>query len=308
MKLKIFFLLLFVWILFPQVVWGFGISPTTISNLIILPDTEYDEEIMLSHSPTDQDTSINYRLVLPKTENWITVADNQPILFPKNQSRLPVKIHIKVPPNTPYGKYTGIITFTESKTAGEISGGSNTILGGTISLNFSVYTAKQTGFLLKNIDRSQAEAGLKIGSFITLGHLDIPITLKNTGNTKNAPDKIIINIFDSDDKKLIDTITIKDIEEISPFATKNILLSAPTNLSAGEYTMYLNIFSNNKLIDNQRKRLNLTVFPAKTFYDTNDYLVAAGKKYLWQIVIAFITTILIVLASWHFYHSKHSEH
>lgn len=308
MKLKIFLTLIVLCIFYPHIVWGFGISPTNISNLTLLPDTEYDEEIMFSHTPTDQDLNINYRIVLPKTDNWITVADNQPIFFPKNQSRLPIKIHIKIPPNTPYGNYSGIITFTESKSSGDVSGGSNTILGGTIELNFIVGTIKQTGFLLKNISPSQAEAGLKISSFLTPGHLEIPITLENTGNTKNSPDKVIINVYDTNEKKLIDTLIIKNIEKIQPFTSQKILLSTPTNLREGDYVMYLNIFSNNKLINNSKKRLNLTVFPAKTFYTTNDYLKIALKNYLWQIITTFVAIIIfITFVLRHFYRQKHSS-
>ena len=129
------------------------------------------------------------------------------------------------------------------------------------------------------------------------------MTIENTGNTDFGPTKVHLDIYDSNGENLLESIeNTNKIEQIAPFAVKEVLAEFPTRLSEGLYTVKYTIYKNSDIA--QQGQINLSIaalgtvagyegygFDGLSLVDKLKVAVVLGLPVV--LLILFITTLTL---------------
>jgi hypothetical protein len=84
------------------------------------------------------------------------------------------------------------------------------------------------------------------------------MTIENTGNAVYGPTKVKFDIYDSEVEKLYETTyNTNKIDQIDPFAIKEVLAELPTRLPVGRYTAKYTIYKGEEIA--QQNQINLSI-------------------------------------------------
>ena len=238
---------------------GFGISPPYVNNQRLTRGTVYEQKITLVRSDPVDDLTTQITMNIPGIEGWFSVDRGTEFIMPKGTTQLPIVVTVRVPEDAEYKKYEGAIRIRTSSAVppGTSPNGVSIALGAQVDVDIEVVD-KIYDFTVKRIRNADVEEGRRKWGLYFPGKIKFFMTVENTGNAKFGPTKVQFDIYDNDMETLLETTySTNEIEQIEPFATKEVIAELPTRLGTGRYTAKYTIFKNEEIA--QQNTLVMTV-------------------------------------------------
>lgn len=262
----IIFTLSFIFVTTPAMA-GFGVSPADIYNDHLKPGAEFEKEIILSRSETNENLKVSIETDLKEAESWFQFSPGREFIFPQGQSRITLKIKVKVDSKADIKKYDGIIRIKASS-ADEKASGVSIVKGARMEVSLVTTTLDVDTLNIKSAKIDTVDWGKPI---------KLSINTENTGNTSNSPSKVTIEIQDLNQQK-IESQEVTKLEKIDPNTTKEIFAEFKNNLkNSGEYFALIKVFNGEKEI--YADRLVFKVNPAPENFNQDQSNQNRGFKF-----------------------------
>lgn len=265
---------------------GFGISPPYVINENLTPGSHYEAKIVLVRGDPEEDWQTNISFNIPKAEGWISIDKGNQFILPKGEQQVPIFIKVDVPRNAKYGKYKGVLRIETIPVKTASPGLVSIALGGQISVNLDVVKNKIFDFKVRNVKVFDLEEGYRNWLGYHPGQINFAMQIENLGNIKAAPTKVIFNIYDENEKNLLETVETSKIPKIEPFATEWTVAKLPTKLIPGSYWAKYQIFKNDEVANDGK--VHLSILPSGTLPHKNNL------KFIW-IGLAILAVIWIII-------------
>lgn len=236
---------------------GFGITPPYVNNDRLTRGTVYEQRITLVRSDPIGDQKVEISMNIPGVESWFTIDRGTTFIMPSGETQVPIIVSVNVPADAEYTRHQGTIRIRTSSASDQPSGGVSIALGAQIDVDIKVVD-KIYDFTVRRIRVSDLEEGRRKWGLFFPAKIRFTMTVENTGNTVFGPTKVKFDIYDSEVEQLLETTyNTNKIEQIEPFAVKELLAELPTRLPAGRYTAKYTIYKGEDIA--QQNQLNLSV-------------------------------------------------
>lgn len=237
---------------------GFGISSPYVKNDHLTPGSHYEKQIILSRGDPFEDWQATVKFNLGEIESWFKIDKGKEFILPAGQQQVPLIISVDVPKDARYGEYKGSITI-ETKSLKPPAGGTVAIaLGGQIDIDIKVTKGGYFDFLVLAVKSTDFEEGFRnlFGRLIP-SRFAFLIQIENKGNIKGAPTKVTMDIYDTQEKMLLQSLETRKIETVEPFKVKWINAYFKTNLPAGSYWAHYRIYKNEEIANEGKIHLSI---------------------------------------------------
>lgn len=236
---------------------GFGITPPYVNNDRLTRGTVYEQRITLVRSDPTNDQKAEISLNIPGVESWFIVDKGTSFILPAGETQVPIVISVTVPADAEYTRHQGTIRIRTSSASDQPGGGVSIALGAQIDVDIKVVD-KIFDFDVRRIRIADLEEGhTKWGLFFP-AKIRFSMTIENTGNEVYGPTKVKFDIYDSEGEQMLETTyNTNKIEQIEPFAIKEVLAELPTRLPVGRYTAKYTIYKGEDIA--QQNQINLSV-------------------------------------------------
>lgn len=236
---------------------GFGITPPYVNNDRLTRGTVYEQRITLVRSDPTDAQKVEISMNIPGVESWFTVDRGTTFIMPAGETQVPIFISVNVPADAEYTRHQGTIRIRTSSASDQPSGGVSIALGAQIDVDIKVVD-KIYDFEVQRIRIADLEEARRKWGLLFPAKIRFTMSIKNTGNTVFGPTKVKFDIYDSEVEQLLETTyNTNKIEQIEPFALKELLAELPTRLPPGRYTAKYTIYKGEDIA--QQNQLNLSV-------------------------------------------------
>lgn len=243
---------------------GFGISPPYVkTSKPIFAGAHYEQRITLLRSSAEEDLQAKITINAPEVASWVSVDKGDVFDLPKGELQVPMVIRVDVPNDAEIGNYKGYINVRIApKEGGPAGSGVAIALGARVDIDLDVTDETFAEFLVRNIDIPDFETlpfpwKMKIFSHFFY-KVKVVLDIENSGNVKIAPTKVSLDVYDLTEREMLESYIDKSIEEIDPFARKNISADFRTKLSPGQYWGTVKVYKDNDVI--RKDKIAFTVF------------------------------------------------
>ncbi len=218
--------------------------------------------------------------------------------MPAGTTQLPVTITVKVPQDAEYKDYKGSIRIRTSS-ANTGGGGVSIALGAQVDVALKVVDKIQD-FDVRRIRIADLEEGFRKWSLFFPGKIRFFVTIENTGNVPYGPTRVHMDIYDTDEAKLLEsTDNMNTIEQAAPFAVKEVIAELPTRLPAGRYIAKYTIFKGPEIAQQNELTLSISslgAVPGYEGYGLDGLSVIDKVKVAIAIAIPVIFLIVLIVA------------
>lgn len=261
----LFFVLLGLFFINNEARAGFGISPPYVkSKNPIFPGAHYEQKITLLRSSADSNMKAKVNINAPSSpeiESWISFNKGEIFDLPKGKLQVPLIVKVDVPDDAVVGDYKGYINIQIMPD--NIEGGGVAIaLGARVDVDLSITDETFIDFLVRRVDIPDFEQLEKPWSWKIFSwffyRIKIEMNIENTGNTKIAPSKVSIDVYDLSEKELLESHTDRSIEKIEPFTTKTVYADFPTKLDPGQYWGQIKVYKENEIVHKNKITFTIT--------------------------------------------------
>ncbi|MEA3398388.1 MAG: hypothetical protein U9R06_01450 [Patescibacteria group bacterium] len=246
---------------------GFGISPPYIRSDKIFPGSHYEQIVVLLRSSAEDDLVADITINAPEVEPWLSIDKGMSFDLPAGKLQVPMIVSVDVPGGTEVGNYIGSLNIRISPKNKQNRGGVAIALGARVEIDLTVTKEAYTDFLIRSIDVSNLEMLSKPWSWPIFSRffyrLKVSMRVENTGNTKIAPSKVAVDVYDITEKKLLESGVDKRFKKVEPFQTSNVIASFPTKLGKGQYWAKIKIYKQNEVV--RSDKVAFTVAPPGTY-------------------------------------------
>ncbi len=269
---------------------GFGISPPYIKSDKIFPGSHYEQMVVLLRSSAEDDLVADITVNAPEVASWLTIDKGMSFDLPAGKLQVPMIVSIDVPSSAEVGEYTGSLNIRISPKNKQNRGGVAIALGARVEIDLNVTKETFADFLIRSVDVPNFEVLREPWSWPIFSwffyRLKVSMQIENTGNTKIAPTKVTVDVFDITEKNLLESGTDQRFNKIEPFQTGNVIASFPTKLSAGQYWAKIKVYKQNEVV--RSDKVAFTIAPAGTY---------SQKLGIWPWVMmaSIILVILIII-------------
>ena len=281
---------------------GFGITPPYVQNHRLTRGTVYEQRITLVRSEADDDLKVEITMNIPGVEPWFSVDRGREFVLPAGTKQMPILITVQVPDDAEYKSYKGTIRIRTSSAGAPEGGGVSIALGAQVDVDIEVVD-QIYDFNVRKIRVADFEEGRRKWGLFFPGKLRLFMTIENTGNTVFGPTKVAFEIYDSEMETLLETIeNTNKVEQIEPFAIKEVVAELPTRLSAGRYKAKYTIYKNDEIAQQSIVNLSVAALGAVPGYEgygffglsLSDKLKVAGVLGL-PLMLVFALVVVLVL-------------
>ncbi len=236
---------------------GFGITPPYVNNDRLTRGTVYEQRITLVRSDPTEDQKAELSMNIPGVESWFVVDRGTSFILPAGETQVPIVISVHVPADAEYTRHQGTIRIRTSSASDQPGGGVSIALGAQIDVDIKVVD-KIFDFNVRRIRVSDLEEGRHKWGLLFPAKIRFFMTVENTGNEVFGPTKVKFDIYDSEAEQLLETTyNTNAIEQIEPFAIKEVLAELPSRLNAGRYTAKYTIYKGEDIA--QQDQINLSI-------------------------------------------------
>lgn len=237
---------------------GFGITPPYVQNERLTRGTVYEQRITIVRSDPTVDQKAEISMNIPGVESWFVVDRGTSFLLPKGETQVPIVIAVHVPADAEYTRHQGTIRIRTSSAEGSDGGaGVSIALGAQIDVDIKVVD-KIYDFDVRRIRSADVEESRRRWGLVFPAKIRFFMTIENTGNAVYGPTKVKFDIYDSEVEKLYETTyNTNKIDQIDPFAIKEVLAELPTRLPVGRYTAKYTIYKGEEIA--QQNQINLSI-------------------------------------------------
>ena len=241
---------------------GFGISPPYVrTDKPIFPGSHYEQTIILLRSAADADMVAQISVDAPEISNWITLASGDSLDLPKDKLQVPMLINVDVPADAEIGDYKGHINIRIAPKTADESAGVAIALGARVEIDLTITNQAIFDFNIRKVNIPEIETlgwpwRWPIFSWL-LYRTQVVMTIENTGNSKVAPSRVHIDVYDLAESRLIESHDDRSLKKIEPFQTGEVVAKFPTKLGKGQYWAKVKIYKDKEIMQN--KKIVLTV-------------------------------------------------
>ncbi len=279
---------------------GFGISPPYLNNERLTRGSNFQQQIVLVRSDPDTDLNVEITMNVPGAQDWIAVDKGLKFVMHKGETQVPITFTVKVPANAEYKDYHGSIRVRTSYSgANQPAGGVSIALGAQIDVNMKIVD-KIYDFDIRRVRLLDLEEGITRWGLFFPGKMRFLMTVHNTGNTDFGPTKVCFEIYDYTAENLLEkTCNTNRIEQIPPFATKEVVAELPTRLSTGSYIGKYTIYRNEEVAQQNQITVSIAAVGAVSGYEGYgfDGLSAPDKIKVIVVLAIPLLVLLILIAS-----------
>jgi len=243
---------------------GFGISPPFVrTKNPVFPGSRFEQRITLLRSSAEEALQANLTVQAPEIESWISFDKGLSFVLPAGELQVPMVVTINVPSDAEIGHYTGNFSVQISP-SGNTSGGVAIALGARGDIDLEVSNEAFIDFLVRQVKIPQIEtlkAPWKWPPFSWFFYrLKVAMTIENIGNVAVAPSQVQLDIYDLNEKNMLETHTDKKIKKVDPLQSATVEATFPTKLPPGEYWGRTRVYKGNDII--HKDKLIFTIYPA----------------------------------------------
>jgi len=244
---------------------GFGISPPYVrTDKPIFPGSTFEQTITLLRSSAEDDLQAKITINAPEIEDWITIDQGEIFTLPKGELQVPMVVRIDVPDKIAIGNYRGHINVRVVPQGGKNDGGVAIALGARVEIDLNITDQSYLDFIVRKIEIPNFETLSKPWNWKIFSRffyrIKVVLNIENTGNTKVAPSKVYLEVFDIAEKEKLESGFDRRIKKVDPFTTGTTVASFPTSLSPGQYWGKIKIYKENDIIQNSK--IAFTIYPA----------------------------------------------
>ncbi len=222
---------------------GFGVSPPKILNYHLLPGSHFEQTIYLVQSKPEKDLLAKIEIDAPEIKDWISIEGGLEFTIPAGVQMFPLKVSVDVPSKAAFKSYSGKIWIKTASKAEE-GGTVSVALGALISIDLAVSAEEVYGFIFRGLEILKAEEGRPI---------KVKISLQNTGNTRDRPTKIHLDVYDRYHDKVLYSGDAADLNYIKPFTQGEVVGKFRAKLGIETYWAEVKVYKeDNILIEDKR--------------------------------------------------------
>jgi len=238
---------------------GFGISPPYVRNENLTQGSHFEQKIILVRDKPDEDWEAELIFNVPEANDWFSVDKGTKFILPKGEKQTPIIFSVDVPPKAKFKRYKGFIRVKTAPLKVQELGTVAITLGGQIDVDLNV-TKEIFDFKVKGIKVSDLEEGHKWLFLYFPGIIRFSIQIENIGNIDAVPSKVHFDIYDSKEKKLLESVETKKFDKkVKPFETEWVLAKLPTRLKPGSYWAQYKIYKKEEVVS--QGKIHLSILP-----------------------------------------------
>ena len=241
---------------------GFGVSPPYVRNDSLTRDSHYEKKLILVRGDAIEDLQATITIDVPTAGAWISIDRGMEFILPKGEKQIPIIVSVDVPKDAAFGSYKGDMKIRTKPLTPLPEGGVSIILGLQIDVDLEVGKEEIVDFTVKGVSVADLEEGHKVWFWYIPGKIKFSIKIENIGNVKASPSKVHINIYDAQEKELLESVETTKIEKVNSFETKTVVAELPTKLPVGSYWVHFVIFKKDEVVN--KGRLHLSILPYGT--------------------------------------------
>ncbi len=243
---KLIYILIFLFS--ANICYGFGISPPYVYSENLMPGSVYEQRISIVRNEIDEIADINVNVRESEVKDWITIPNLDELKFDIGQKQVFMNVLVNVPLNAGNGQHLGAINVSVPTTA-NVAGGAAVALGALIDVDLTVSGEELRDFVIYSIKIDQAYAGESIRSILGV---------ENKGNIDLQPDKVVIEIYDVNEKNLLDLTEGRIIGLVPANKRKEIEVLFDTKIQqAGAYWAHIKVYKDSEIISDEKIFLSI---------------------------------------------------
>lgn len=263
---------------------GFGISSPYVRNERLIRGSHYEKKVTLVRGDPIEDLKAEITINVPGADDWISIDKGMEFILPKGEKQIPIIVKVEVPKKADYGNYKGNIrvrTIPLERPAGQIA----IALGAQIDVDLTVAKGGIFDFKVKGVGVVDLEEGHKFLFFYLSGKIKFSMEIENTGNMKGAPTKVYFDIYDFQEKELLESTETKRIEKVEPFETKKVVAKLPTKLLAGSYIALFEIYKDDEVVN--KGKIHLSILPYGTLGKESSKILGL-QIWIWLFIVIVV--------------------
>ncbi|HXK32290.1 MAG TPA: hypothetical protein VJ378_02380 [Candidatus Paceibacterota bacterium] len=262
-----------------NVLAGFGISPPYVLNDKLTRGSSYEQKIILSRGDPNEDLKAEITIDAPEIENWITIEPGKEFILPKGEQQVPMIVKVNVPKDAEYKNYKGVIRVRTSSLVAPGEGQVSIAIGARIDVDLSVNKEVFIDFKVRAINILPVE--IKSWPLSLFNNIKVLIKIENLGNVKGSPTKVQLDLYDINEKGILESKEDKSLEDVNPFETKEISAEFPTKITEGQYWVKVKIFNGSDI----KREEKIIITATKVPFSVKDWLIVIGSGILILVIL-----------------------
>lgn len=269
---------------------GFGISPPYVKpKKAVFPGSHYEQKITLLRSEADSDMTAVISVSAPEMADWVTVDKGMEFDMPAGELQVSMVVKVDVPANAEIGNYKGNFNIRIVPKGSSKSPGVAIALGARVEMDIDVTNEKFFDFAIRQT--SIPDIGVlnrpwnwRIFSYFFY-KISVILKVENIGNVIAGPTKVHLDVYDVEDKKLLESHDNVKIEKVDPFVLKDVAAKFPTKLGKGYYWGRVTVFNGNDIVHKD-----------KITFEIKDHGKLSGYKHWLMLAGLILLAMLFVLS------------
>lgn len=274
---------------------GFGITPPYINNDRLTRDSTFEQQILLVRSDASSDLAVEITMNVPGAQDWISADPGMKFTMPKGTTQMPITFTVHVPGNAEYKEYKGAIRIRTSASGPQPAGGVSIALGAQVDVDLKVVD-KIYDFEVRRVQLADLEEGrTKFGLFFP-GKMRLFMNIRNTGNAPYGPTKVCMDIYDANGESLLETTcNTNRIEQIAPFAIKEVIAELPTRLPTGSYVGKYTIYKGDQIAAQNQLTVSIAAVGAVSGYEGYGFDGLSIQDKIKVIVVLGVPLLILII-------------
>lgn len=274
---------------------GFGISPPYVkTNKPIFPGSKFEQRITLVRSSATAGMQAEVTVNAPEIANWISIDKGLVFDLPQDQLKIPMNVIVDVPDSAEIGNYKGYINIRITPKNSSNEGGVAIALGARVDIDLTITNEEFVDFNVRTVNINDFEMlgfPWKYRIFSMFFHrINVAMLIENTGNTKVAPTRVHLDVYDITEKNILASYDDTKIKKVEPFRTMTTSASFPTKLGEGRYWGHVKVYKDNDVL--YKNKIAFTIHP-------HGSLNAGTKLGIWpwlMLAAMFLLLCLVLIA------------
>jgi len=269
---------------------GFGISPPYVKpKKAVFPGSHYEQKITLLRSEADSPMTAIITLTAPEMANWVTIDKGFEFEMPAGELQVPMVVKVDVPAKAEIGNYKGNFNIRIVPLGANKNPGVAIALGARVDMDIDVTNERFFDFAVRmtsipDIGVLSRPWNWRIFSYFFY-RIAVVLKIENIGNVAAGPTKVHLDVYDVEDKKLLESYDDAKIKKVDPFVTKDVVANYPTRLGKGFYWGRVTVYNGDDIVHKD-----------KITFEVKGHGQLSGYKH-WLMLAGLILLILLLLLS-----------
>lgn len=222
---------------------GFGISPPYVSSENLMPGSHYEQSISLIRSDIEKEAKVIIQKDLGEISDWLKIENENDLVYKQGDTKVVMKVIVDIPRNAELKNYKGKILVSVPNTD-QVAGGAAIALGAQIDVDLTVSNQVINDFEISSIKILDCYEGEDIRALFGI---------RNKGNTELQPKKIIMEIYDINERNLLDIVEGTALGVVPSNTKADIEVRfLPKMQKPGVYWAKIKVYNDDKIVIDEK--------------------------------------------------------